>query len=134
MMEKPPAWVHALAQQLLALEAASRAPSDPHEAVRVCERLRISLTRFAGEEGFRALLRRAVALAKAEVPALQSVTVKPDCSMEGIEQLASVSRADAADAAAAITAHLLSLLVTFIGKPLTLQMVRGAWPDAALEF
>ena len=68
--------MQALARRLLAVEAASQTAADPHvhEAVRVCEKLRISLTRFAGADGFTALLRRALALARAEVPALQSVT------------------------------------------------------------
>ena len=38
-----------------------------------------------------------------------------------------------AEAAVAITAHLLGLLVTFIGEPLTLRLVREAWPDASLD-
>ena len=37
------------------------------------------------------------------------------------------------EAAVAITAHLLGLLVTFIGEPLTLRLVREAWPDASLD-
>ena len=38
-----------------------------------------------------------------------------------------------ADAAVAIIAHLLGLLVTFIGEPLTLRLVGEAWPDALLD-
>ena len=43
-----------LARRLLAAEAASQTAAGPHvhEAVRVCEKLRISLTRFAGADGF----------------------------------------------------------------------------------
>ena len=58
------------ARRLLAAEAASQiAPGvQVHEAARVCEKLQISLTRFAGSDGFKSLLRRALALASAEVP------------------------------------------------------------------
>ena len=79
-----------LARRLLAVEAASQSAADPrvHEAVRVCEKLRVSLTRFAGVDGSRALLRRALALARAEVPALHGVTEKADGSMEGLEKVA----------------------------------------------
>ena len=97
-----------------------------HEAAAVCEALRIALTKVAGSEGFAALLRRALALAGAQVPTLQSVKIKPDGHLEGLDEVD-------ADAAVALTAHLLGLLVTFIGEPLTLRLLREAWPDAALE-
>ena len=93
----------------------------------------ISLTRFAGADGFASLLRRALALARAEVPSLQTVTVKPDGSLEGLEALAADATNAGPEAAVAITAHLLGLLVTFIGEPLTLRLVREAWPDASLD-
>ena len=123
-----------LSRRLLVVEATNNTASGAHvhEAVRVCEKLRISLTRFAGADGFTSLLRRALALARVEVPALQSIDVKPDCSMVGLVELAAESRTAATDAAGALTAHLLALLVTFIGEPLTLRLVRDAWPDAAL--
>ena len=131
----PSASMRDLARRLLAVEAASQSAADPHghEAVRVCEKLRVSLTRFAGADGFAALLRRALALARAEVPALHSVKVKPDGSLEGLEELAAMRATAGAEAAVAITAHLLGLLVTFIGEPLTLRLVREAWPDASLD-
>ena len=59
-----------------------------HEAVVVSEKLRIPLTRFAGAEGFASLLRRALVLASAEVPSLQSVKIGADGRLEGFEQLA----------------------------------------------
>ena len=120
-----------LARRLLAAEAtlpcASQLPS--HAAVRVCDTLRISLTRFAGADGFASLLRRALVLARAELPALQSIQIGAEGGLEGFEQLATGT---GAAAAAAITAHLLGLLVTFIGEPLTLTLVREAWPDTSL--
>ena len=127
--------MRALARRLLAIEAASQSASDAHvhEAVRVCEKLRIALIRIAGADGFSALMRRALALARAEVPALQRVTLNPDCSMEGLEELAADASGGGADAPIAISAHLLGLLVTFIGEPLTLRLVREAWPDVALD-
>jgi hypothetical protein len=110
-----------LARRLL---AASRTASDPpvHDAVAVCERLRIALTKFAGAEGFAALLRRALALARAEAPSLQSVKLGSNCHMEGLDEVTP-------DAAVALAAHLLELLVTFIGEPLALRIMREGWPD-----
>jgi hypothetical protein len=124
-----------LAQRLHAVEAASRSATDAHvhEAVRVCEKLRTALTRLAGSDGFASLLRRALALARTEVPSLQSVTVKPDCSMEGLEELTADATDGGVHGPVSITAHLLGLLVTFIGEPLTIRLVREAWPDASLD-
>ncbi len=133
-METPSPSIRALARRLVAVEAARKHPTDEHlpEAVRVCEKLRISLTRLAGPEGFTSLLRRALALARAEIPSLQAVKLKPDGSLEGLEALAGDATGGEAEAAVALTAQLLGLLVTFIGEPLTLRLVREAWPDDAL--
>ena len=57
------------------------------DAALLSERVPVSLTRFAGDYGFAALLRRALALATAEVPALRSVSVSADGRLEGLEQL-----------------------------------------------
>ena len=135
-MDTPSPSTRDLARRLLAVEAASQSAAEPrvHEAVRVCEKLRVSLTRFAGVDGFTALLRRALALARAEVPALHGITEKADGSLEGLEKVAADagnSGVGGGDAAVAITAHLLWLLVTFIGEPLTVRLVREAWPDAS---
>jgi hypothetical protein len=48
-----------------------------------------------------------------------------------VDKLAADARDVAVDAAVAITAQLLGLLVTFIGEPLTVRLVREAWPDAS---
>src|ERR1700730_9154105 len=105
-MDTPSPSIRDLARRLLAVEAASQSAADPraHEAVRVCEKLRVSLTRFAGADGFTALLRRALALARAGVPALRGVTEKADGSLEGLEELAADARDVGIDAAVAITA------------------------------
>ena len=137
-MDTPSPSIRALARRLLAAEAASHSADEPrvHEAIRVCEKLRVSLTRFAGVDGFRSLLRRALALARAEVPALQGVTEKADGSIEGLEKIVADggnAGVGGSDAAVAVTAHLLGLLVTFIGEPLTVCLVREAWPDASLD-
>jgi hypothetical protein len=134
-MDTPSRSTRDLARRLLAVEAASPSAAEPrvHEAVRVCEKLRVSLTRFAGADGFKALLRRALALARAEVPALDGVAEKADGSVEGLEELAADARNVGTDAAVAIIAHLLGLLITFIGAPLTVRLVGEGWPDALLD-
>lgn len=132
-MNTPPDSIRHLARRLLATEAAlgSAADAPVHEVVRVSEKLRISLTRFAGSEGFVALLRRALVLAGAEVPSLRTVKVVGEGRLEGLDDL--LAEAGNAEAATAIIAHLLGLLVIFIGEHFTVRMVRETWPDAALD-
>ena len=134
MTNPPPASTRDLARRLLAVEAASQAESLPHvhDATRVCEKLRVSLTRFAGADGFTSLMRRALALARAEVPALHRVQITAEGSVEGLDELAADAR-EGGEAAAAITTHLLGLLVTFVGERITLKLVHDAWPDASLS-
>lgn len=115
------------------METASAAGAREPAAVRVCDKLRISLTRFVGADGFASLLRRTLAVARAEVPSLNRITVKPDGFMDGLDALAAEEPDGGIEAAAALTAHLLGLLVTFIGERLTLRLVRDAWPDASLD-
>ena len=132
-MSAPPS-TREWARQLLKAEAVSREASEPprHEVVRVCETLRISLTRFAGADGFTALLCRPLRLARAEHPSLQGLTVTAGGRLEGLEELVAVDETAGYEAATAITSHLLSLLVTFIGENLTIRMLREAWPGVSL--
>ena len=137
-MDKPTPSIRDLAQRLLAAEAASQDATGAHvhEAVRVCEKLRIALTRFAGADGFTSLMRRALALARTEFPALNGVTKKADGSLGGLEELAADAGNSGVGGGAevvAIVTHLLGLLVAFIGEPLTLRLVREAWPAASLD-
>ena len=135
MMDQSVPWMGGLAQRLLAAEAASKAATGApaHEAVRLCEKLRISLTRFAGADGFLSLLRRAVVLAQADIPAMKSIRVRADGSLEGFNELVAGASDSDGGMAVAITAHLLRLLVTFIGEPLTLRLVRESWPALSLD-
>ena len=123
-----------LARRLLAASQTASG-SQVQEAVVVIEKLRITLTKFAGSEGFASLLRRALVLASAEVPSLHSVKIGADGRLQGFEQIVADKRAGGArdEAAVAITAHLLGLLATFIGEPLTLRLERAAWPGTLLD-
>ena len=127
--------MHELARRLVALEAETQNEKDEPagEAVRVCEKLQISLTRFAGTDGFAALLRRALALARADDPSLEGVKVTLEGHLEGLENIGSTAGNAPFEAANAITGHLLVLLATFIGEPLTRRLVRQAWPEALLD-
>ncbi len=114
-----------MAQKLLALEEARG--KGPDSVVLVCEKLSVVLEAFAGKEGFRSLLSRAVTLAKAQDKSLAPVIVGEDGLLTGLDRICGES-----DEAAGpiLVAQLLDLLIIFIGEPLTAQLVRSAWPDA----
>jgi len=77
-----------LAQSLIAHEGAADT-SEPMElaAFRVCETLRQPVCALTGVDGFRALLSRALALARAEAPCLSAVQVAADGSLQGLDEL-----------------------------------------------
>ena len=129
-MDTPSASMRDLARRLLAANQVASG-SQVDEAVVLIEKLRITLTKLAGPEGFISLLRRALALARAEVPSLQNVKIGADGRLEGFEDIVADKGAGGTgdEAAVAITAHLLGLLVTFIGEPLTLRLERAVWSD-----
>jgi len=128
--------IQILARRLLAFEEAHENGSDAHVvvAVHVIDELRAQLTRLTGVHGFRSLLSRALTLAKAQAPSLNMVQVRDDGSLEGFEVIKDSQEAEAArQAGIVLVAHLLELLVTFIGAPLTLRLIRDKWPDASLD-
>ena len=131
-MAAPPPLMSDLARRVL---ASSQTPSDPHdhEVVIAIKKLRLSLTRFAGADGFASLLRRALTLARAGMPSLQGVKIGPDGHLVGFDQIATDSPKAGIEEAVAITAQLLGLLTCFIGAPLTLRLLREAWPGIALD-
>lgn len=133
-MNTPPASTWTWAERLLAAEAANQHASDAHlhQAAQVSEKLRICLTRLVGADGFTALLQRSLALARADVPSLQTMKVTADGRLEETQDFAGNGNNEV-EAATAITAHLLGLLVTFIGQSLTLRLLRDAWPESSLE-
>jgi hypothetical protein len=124
-----------LARRLIAAEHRRNdsVDTEAHAAFRVCEKLRESLSPLAGARGFRTLLARALNLAKVESPWLSKLVVSPDGSLiipDGLEPAAAPN--DAARGGAALVAHLLELLATFIGEALTLRLVQQKWPNTAL--
>lgn len=124
-----------LARQLVAFEAAHDGSADAEAsvAVRVIEDLREHLIKLTGVHGFHSLLSRALTLAKTEVPSLSTVHVSAEGSLEGFDGIDHNPKAGAAGQAGIIlVAHLLELLVTFIGAPLMLRLLGDKWPAASL--
>jgi hypothetical protein len=118
--------IRELAQRLVAYEAAAGNPSEANmpAVLRVSEKLRRPLSTLAGSSGFGSLLARSLTLAKAQDPRLSAVQVKPDGSLEGLG-----SGDQDAESGVTLIAHLLELLVTFIGEGLVSSLVLDSWPN-----
>ena len=96
--------------------------------------LRRPLSTLVGVDGYRALISRALALAKAEVPSLGSVQVREDGYLEALGAVDPKPDMDETqNREVVLVAQLLGLLATFIGVALTMQLVRDVWPDAPFE-
>ena len=117
-----------LAKRLIAYEDASDSASNPESiaSLRVVEKLRISMTHFAGADGFTALMRRAIALSHAENPGAEVITLGKDGSIASKGELWE-------ETCSVLVAQLLDLMVTFIGEPLTLTLLNAIWPVETIE-
>jgi hypothetical protein len=98
------------------------AAEDALATCRVCEKLRRPLSNLVGRAAFTSLLQRALTLAKRESPALSGVEVRDDGSLSGFEGAATASRP-------VLIAHLIQLLITFIGEGLTVTLLLDNWPE-----
>ncbi|MGI4756782.1 MAG: hypothetical protein ACRYGF_08030 [Janthinobacterium lividum] len=107
---------------ILEKEAQTIAPEDHLATCRVCEKLRRPLSHLVGIGGVRALLVRALTLAKREAQALADVEVMEDASFRGLE-------GEAAAESPVLISHLIQLLITFVGEDLTLRILHDVWPE-----
>jgi hypothetical protein len=124
------------AERLIAYETrrnrsfATKAPP----ACLVIEKLRPQLATLMGNIGFHALLSRTLALANTEFPWMRAVQVKPEGSLEGLDELeAQVDPHEIFEGCAVVLAQMLGLLVAFVGEDLTLRLVREVWPKLSLK-
>jgi len=97
--------------------------ADMRVVCRVCDKIRRPLSTLAGAAGFRSLLSRSLVLAKQESPALGGWEVGPDGSLQGCD-------GDTAESGGVLIAHLIGLMITFIGETLTHRLL----PDAEVKF
>jgi hypothetical protein len=122
--------IRGLAQRLLAYEGGAGVPSRL-AAVRVSKKLSRPFNTLVGTAGFRSLLSRALALGNVEVAFLKAIQVNGDGNLEGFGKVkAQFSNAELAKGEVIFIAHLLGLLVTFIGEDLTLVLIQEVWPKA----
>ena len=132
-----------LARCLLNYEVVSAKSSESMEsaALSVYEKLRQSLSAFAGVAAFETLAFRALTQAKSEAPGLWAVQVAEGGSLQGLGEfeLQNGINKDLAnefpvgEGGIILIARLLGLLLIFLGEALTLSLLRNAWPGAALD-
>lgn len=134
-MNEPSRTIRNYAQRLIAYAAQQNQSSekDHPPAFGLCEKLREPLASLSGLNGFRSLLSRALALAGDEVRWLRAVHIKADGSLECPAEMSELDQKEISDGEAVLVAQLLGLLVIFIGEPLTLSLVREAWPGVPFD-
>ena len=116
------------AERLIANEMSLAASSEtnPTAAFVVMEKLSPHFGALMGGAGFRALLSRALVLAKAEVAWLSELHVRADGSFEGLNELeAQANSEEIAAGGVVLFARLLGLLEMLVGEDLTLQLLRN---------
>ncbi len=105
--------------------------SKPLSVLTVIEKLRPCLAQVVGDLGFTAVLSRALVIANADVAWLRAVHVKPDGSLEGLDELeAKVDPQEIAEGRVVLLAEFVSLLVELIGERIVLQLVHQAMPKS----
>ena len=103
--------------------------ADVTTAFPIPEKLRLPLTALMGTGGFRALQTRSLVLATVEVRWLRTLLVNAEGALVGVETLHSrIDPAEFLEGRVVLLAHLLGLLVAFIGPQLTLRLVAEIWP------
>jgi hypothetical protein len=128
--------MRSIAQRLIKYEMQGKDPSEITDTAtfQVIDRVRPQLATLMGNGGFRALLARALVLASAEVSWLREVQVKVDGALEGLAILhTSLDPAEFREGRVVLLAHLLGLLVAFIGPALTSRLMGEIWPQLAAD-
>ncbi|MCP9495856.1 MAG: hypothetical protein MSG64_15515 [Pyrinomonadaceae bacterium MAG19_C2-C3] len=125
-----------LARRLLAHEAKQSRPRGNAAAMkRACERLSEPVNSLVGAGGLRALVARALYLAKQEFAWLEGVKADETavCSFSNLDEATAGQPADEASRGTAqILANIIWLLVTFIGDDIVLRLVHETWSDVPL--
>jgi len=98
------------------------------------DRLRPQMATLMGTAGFRAMLLRALVLAKADAPWLDKAHVSPNGPVEFTDESDLPASEEAIrEGEIVLMAQLLGLMEVFIGEKLTLQIVHDVWPKLNLQ-
>jgi hypothetical protein len=128
--------MRAFAQRLIACERAGEKASAKTvpTALVICTKLQPDLASLMGDSGFRAVMSRALTLAKLESPQLLNLRITTNDERADLyEYEPGLVPDEIADGGVVLLAQLLGLLGTFIGDSLTERIVRGVWPKLPLS-
>jgi len=119
------------AKHLIVAEAVRNKSSESEfNFFHVTDQMRPHLAILMGKGGFRALLSRALALARTEVSWLSAIRVDANGTLEGFEEIRpKPGPAEFLEGRVVLLAQLLGLLVTFIGPRLTARLAGEIWPE-----
>ena len=96
-----------------------------------CARLRAVLTRWIGSEGYRALVDRALAQARAAHPAIAGLRCQAG-DVQGVAvAVGGHSAAEVREGILALVAQLVDLLSRLIGEEMAVRLVEQAWAGSA---
>ncbi len=123
------------ARQLLSHDLGNGSINDVASAMeRWCRALHSRLAPVIGSAAFDALIGRAVKLAARNFAFLNDSSMGANCSADELRQaLEGREQEEVTNAAVAILANFLWLLVIFIGENLGLRMVHEIWPDVPFK-
>ena len=111
--------------------------NEPVQAIELCcRRLHDRLDRLIGAGGFRALLNRALYLAKKKYAWLEGVGIEdhPGSGFKDLREAVKGKKpATVNEACTLILANVIWLLVTFIGEDITIGLIQEAWPDVRID-
>ena len=114
----------------------SSSPVKLAEALEACcQLLHKRLDPLVGAGGFRALLDRALFLAKKEHPWLEGVEIQayPGCGLKvSTEAMAGRQPGEIRETLTIILANVIWLLVTFIGEDIVYGLIEEAWPGTKI--
>ena len=115
---------------LVSCETVSASSRSALSAYSVCRKLRPLLETLMGRTGYLALLTRALARATNKVPELRGMKINFAGDLEPLPENIPISRpVHNEESNVVLITELLSLLLSFIGTSLTLQLVREIWPQ-----
>ena len=119
---------------LIDVKSSKSAAMKPRAVFTVLDRLRPCLVQIVGDLGFKAVLSRALASATADVAWLRAIHIKPDGSLDGVDELEpKVDPKEIAEGRDALLAEFFGLLVELLGERLVLQLVHTAMPNVSKD-
>jgi hypothetical protein len=135
-MNKATREMRAFAERLTIYDACENETSETSKSLSFpfSNKLHLHLATLMGAGEFQAFLSRSLALAAVEVSWLDALRVKPDGSLDGLDKFETqLDPQEYFEGRIVLLAHLLGMLMAFIGEALTLRLLCEVWPKIPLS-